>query len=150
MISSTVAEVREAFRAFRRINEEVRLPQKAAWRIARLLNKLKPEVLAFEEAQLKIYTDAGGQQGGGGIEIVAPEREEGEAAETWAARQQAHRDKLNALSAELRALNRNEVEIDYDPLPISLFDEDDKTLPEKRRLFSANDFADCGPFITGD
>jgi hypothetical protein len=147
MVKCTVQEVRDAHRALRRINEEVRLPQKAAWRVSRLLAKLKPEVVSFEETQLKLFRDAGGVQTGGGVQIDAPERRDDENAMDWAARQKEHRGTLNKLNDELRDLNKNEVEIDYDPLLLALFEDDDTTPKDKRRQFSANDFADVGPFI---
>jgi len=147
MIKATVQEVLDSHKAFRRINEEVRLPQKAAWRVARLLNKLKPEVKNFEEAQLKLFMDAGGVQSGGGVQLEALEREDDESSAEWAKRQKEHRDTLNKLSDEMRGLSKNEVEIDYDPIPLVLFEDDEKTPAEKRRQFSANDFADAGPFL---
>lgn len=150
MITATVEEVRNAYRAFRRINEETRLPQKPAWRISRLLGKLKPVVVSFEETQLKLFLDAGGHQAGGGVQIDGPEREEGEPAADWRKRFADHREKLNKLNEEIRALNAENVEIDYDAIPLALFEDDEKTPAEKRRQFSANDFADCGQFITDE
>lgn len=150
MIKATVQQVRDAYRAFTRINEEVRLPQKPAWRVARLLGQLKPVVRSFEETQLKLFKNAGGVQGDRGISIPALEREEGEPAADWKGRQDERRELINELNDEIKRLNDEEVEINYDPIPISLFEDEDKTPPEKRRQFSANDFADAGPFLVED
>lgn len=140
MIKATVNEVRDAFRALRRINEEVRLKHKAAWRVARLLNKLKSALKDFEEAQLKLFTDAGGVPEGNGITLREPVRGKDMADLDWNAAMQAHKDKVTALGKELKALGMEEVEIDYDPIPCSLFDDDMKV--------SANDLADAGRFLT--
>ena len=148
MIKTTVEQVRAAHKAFRRINEEVRLSQKAAWRVARLLNQLKPVVRDFEETQLKLFLDAGGVQTGGGAQLEAIERLDDESSSEWATRQKNRRETLNGLSNDIRELNKNEVEINYDSIPLTLFEDDEKTPAEKRRQFSANDFADAGPFLT--
>lgn len=146
-IKATVKEVLEANRALRRINEEVRLPQKAAWRVARLLGQFKPVVVDFEMTQLKLYRDAGGVERGNGVEIAAVERGEDEPQADWLQRRAEHDDAVNGLGEQIRALQANEIDINYDPLPLSLFaDEDSKT----KKLYSANDFADAGPFIAED
>lgn len=148
MIKATVQEVRDAHRAFRRINEEVRLPQKAAWRVARLLNLLKPVVRDFEETQLKLFLDAGGVQLGGGVQLESPVRQDGQSIDDFNKIQTAHRETVNKLNDELRGLNKNDVEIQYDAIPLTLFEDEEATPKEKRRQFSANDFADAGPFIS--
>lgn len=147
MIKASVEEVRAAYRALRRINEEVRLTGKAAWRVSRLLNKLKPEVVSFEEAQLALFRGAGGSHAGGGIQIEPPARGDDESQADWDAKLKEHKERINKLNDNLMALNKESVEIDYDPLPLSLFD-DDSMPKEKQPRFSANDFADLGQFLT--
>ena len=146
-IKATVEECRLAYGALRRINEEVRLPQKPAWRVSRLMGKLKPVVTAFEETQLKLFRDAGGTEEGRGITLKAPERGDDEASDAFEARMQEYRDAIGRLNDELRALNREDNEIDYDPVPLEMFADSDKIPEEKRMRFSANDFMDCGPFL---
>ena len=149
-VKTTVQEVRDAYRAFKRISEEVRLPQKPAWRIGRLLNRLKPVVVDFEETQLQLYRGAGGYENGRGVEIKVPIREEGEDPVVFMERQRDHEAAVARLAEEIRALSGEEVEIDYDPIPLSLLQDDATTKPDKRRQFSPNDFADAGVFIVDD
>lgn len=147
MISVTVEQIRLAYGALRRINEETKLPQKAAWRLARLLGKMKPIMVDFEQAQVKIFLDAGGYHSGNGVSIDAPVRGEDETAEAWATRQKTHRELVNKLNDDVKKLNDEVEEIDYEPIPMSLFEDDEKTPVDKRRVFRANDFADAMPFL---
>lgn len=144
MIDCTVQEVRDAYRAFKRIGEETRLPQKAAWRISRLMGKMKPILADFEEAQKKLFLDAGGAVSGAGVEIRPPERGTDETDEAWDAKLKEHRDTMNRLSQDIAALTKEKAQIDYDPLPLTMLDDDD---PKRAQRFSFNDLADAGPFI---
>lgn len=139
MIKCTVQECRDAHRALRRINEEVKLPAKAAWRVARLLSKLKSIVADFEEAQLKMFLQAGGVQVGNGVQIEALTRGEEESQPDWEKRQAERKAALDKLSEEIRTLTKAEESIDYDAIPLSLFGE---------AAMLANDLADVGPFVT--
>lgn len=147
MLKATVQECREAFIAFRRINEEVRLPQKPAWRISRLQTLLKPVCISFEETQQKLLTDAGATHGAQGLGLNPPVREVGEPNTDWVARDKAFSATLSEYLSAQKALNAEEVEINYDPIPLKLFDDDEKTPADKRRQFSANDFMNCGKFL---
>jgi hypothetical protein len=149
MITATVQEVRLAFVAISRINEEVKLPQKAAWRVSRLLGQLKPVVADFETTQLKLFKDAGAQEKGGGLELKPPERN-GEDDLKWTAVLAEHEKAVNELNTEMRALNEQVVEINYDAIPLSLFDDPPDTPVEKQRVFYANDFLNAGQFIRED
>lgn len=141
MIQATVQQVRDAHRSFRRINEEVRLPAKAAWRVARLLNKLRTEVVAFEQTQLKLFRDVGGVEHNGGVTLREPERADKETDVALAQRMTEHHATVSRLSDAIRNLNNETVEIDYDPIPLEFFED---------RPVSANDFADAAPFIRED
>jgi hypothetical protein len=149
-IKATVQEIRDAFSAFTRMNEEVRLPQKAAWRVARLMGKLKPVVTSFEETQLKLMKDAGGKANDTGFAITAEPRKDGETEAEYRTRMEEHRIVVDTLFEELKALGKEEVEIDYDPIPLSFFADSDKIAEEKRPRFSANDFLKAGSFIKED
>lgn len=137
-MKATINECREAYPALRRINEEVRLKQKAAWRISRLLGKIKAEVVDFEGVQTKLFMDAGGVVVGNSISIPPPVRAAEDDA-TWEDLKVKHKEKVAALGKELTALGNEEVEISYDPISMTLFEEDVK--------ISANDLADAGPFL---
>jgi len=147
-IKAKVEEVRTAYGALRHMNDEIRLPQAAAWRVARLMGKLKPIVADYEEAQLKLFKDVGGIASQQGINIPPLERGEDESAKDWKKRQDERRADIDALNEAMRELNKNEVEVDYDPLPLNLFEDKEDTPEDKKKKFSANDFADLGPFIT--
>lgn len=135
---ATVQQIRAAYQALTRIGQSTLLPAKAAWRVARLLNKLRPVVATFEETQLNLFLSAGGVQTDRAVEIAAPVRGD-ETDEAWAVRGKAHRDRVNKLNADLMELNKAEEDIDYDPLPLDVFGEDVHV--------SAIDFAELGPFL---
>ncbi len=138
MITCTVRDTTEGYGALRRIAES-QLPQKAAWRIARLINKVRVVIIDYEEAQLALYKKAGGVRGANAVEIPELTRYDYETDGEWAARVEVRRAKLEILHEELAALRKESVEIDYDPIPLSLFGDEAK--------FSANDFADAAPFL---
>lgn len=147
MIKAKVEEVRAAYKAFLRIAEENRLPQKPAWRVSRLLGKLKPVVRDFEQTQLRLFRDAGGVERNGGIVLEGPARMEFDTDAEWQAKLDKHNQAVNDLNTQFRGLNAEEVEIDYDALPVNLFEDAENVPAEKRMRFSPNDFADAGPFI---
>lgn len=115
-----------------------------------MLKKLLPEIESFEETQLKLLRDAGGVERDGGVALESPKRGDDEAQAAFDMRQADYHAKVNGLNKQLRALGKNKVKIEYDPIPLSLFAvKDDEKLPADRRMrFSPNDFADAGPFIT--
>lgn len=137
MLKVTVQQAREAYRALRRVNDEVRLPAKAAWRVGRLLTKVKAVVADFEQTQLKLFLQHGGVQSGNGVTISEPLRN-GESDEDWTSIMAKHMAKIAEVNAQLKVLNGEPVEIDHEPISIALF-EDAKV--------SANDLADAGPFV---
>lgn len=145
MISCTVEDVRSAYRAFRRIGDEVRLPQKAAWRVSRLISKLKPIVVDFEETQRKLFLDAGAAAMGGLVQIE-PLVRGSESDDEWVARLEKRRDTVNQLNSDIAALTKEGVSVDYDPIPLSLF----KGTDNKDTAISPVDFSDAGPFIIED
>ena len=147
-LKATIEEARLAYGALRRMNESVKLPQKPAWRVARLMGKLKPIVTDFEETQLKLFKDAGGEQAGNGVQIPPLERREDEPSSSWEARQKERRETIAKLNDDLRELNKTEVDVDYDAIPLSMFEDKEGTPEDKKMRFSANDFHDLGPFIT--
>jgi len=145
MITATVKEICDAYRAFCRIGE-VRLPPKAAWRVSRILSKLKLVVIDFEETQKKLFLDIGGELTTTGVQILPIERNKNENDEDWNKRLAKQRETLIKLNADMTALNKEEVKIDYDPIPLSLFNGHD----EKNIFIAPCDFADAGQFIQDD
>lgn len=152
MINTTVREVREAFPALSRMFEEVKMGQKAAWDVSRLLGKMKPVVRDFERAQVKLYREAGGQQGSGGVILTGIERRKGEEDEEWQVRKDAFRETVNRLHDEVDALDEQEISIELQPIKLS-------AMPKKRKNergedvdveYRATDLAAAGPFIVDD
>lgn len=149
-VKATISDVRQAFSAFTMINEQVKLGQDAAWSVARMLRKLKGHIKDFERTQLKLYKDAGGYVEGMGVQMRALDPlQPGEKIEDYDKRFDAHRAKVNALSAEIEALNEREVDVELDPIKLSLF-------PKKRKNdkgeevdvdYNGTHLANCGPFL---
>ena len=77
-IKATVLEIRQSYRALRRVNEEVRFPWEAAWDIGKVLNKLRPIVILFEEQQTKLFKDRGAVPSDQGLKLEDPIRRDGE------------------------------------------------------------------------
>lgn len=115
------------------------IPAKASHRVSRLIVKLRSELRAFEEAQRKAFLAAGAVNEGGTLMMKAPERKDDESQADFDARVEAHKQAVNKLNEEINELLEQEVEIDYQPIPLSLF-EDSKLKP--------NDLANAGPFIS--
>jgi len=145
MIKCTVKEVIAGYSALRRLNQQP-LPEKAAWRMARLLNKMKVVVLDFEETQIKLFIDAGGVRDMEGIGFPALVRADLDSDAVWNRRISHRQDTIADLQEKLSSLKKEEVEIDYNPVPTSLFALPGKT-PDDEARFSANDFADAAPFL---
>ncbi len=146
MIKATVQEVREAFRAFSVGIGTVSLPPKAAWRVARLITKLKPIVRDFEETQRKMLLDAGGVNEGGAIVLKLSPRKDDEKQEDFDKREAVHVALVTRLNEGMDELTKEEVEIAYDPIPLSLF-ENEKD-PAKSPDLKPVDLANAGPFLT--
>jgi len=147
MIEATLQEVTLAYRALRRINDETRQPAKAAWRISRLLGKMSSPLKHYEEAQVKLILDAGGIRTVTGAMLQEPVRN-GEDPETWAKiLEDDSRERLQ-LREQLTLLSEEKIKIEYDPIPLTMLDDDPAAPPDKKRGYSANDFADLGPFIS--
>jgi len=144
MIQTTVEECRTAYRAFRRIGEETRLPAKASWRVSRILGKLKSVVADFENVQKDLFLAAGGVIENNGVTLRSLERAEGEDDAVWNKRIMQHQAAIARLTAEMKALLDERVEISYDPIPLSCFGDggDVKIAP--------CDFSDAGQFICED
>lgn len=147
MIEATTLDVREAYLALRRMNEETRLPEKAAWPVSRLMGKLKRAARDAEEDERTLFENAGAVADGQRMTMRGPERRQDESDEEFNARLAEHLANLRSLQAAQRAANQELVQIDCEPLRRSVFADAEGTKPEKLRLFSANDFLDAGPFI---
>lgn len=147
MIQTTLQTAREAYQALRNINGYTKLSSDPAWKMSRLLNKLKPFVVDYEEAQLKLYRDSGGLEQMGGVSVLPPVKGKDEEDADFEARSNTFRKELDGLYAELRQLNKQGVEIECSPLPLSIFKDKDNTPEDRQKAFNGNDFADAGPFI---
>lgn len=146
-IKVTILEVRQAYRALRRINEEARLLWESAWETSKVLNKQRPLVLNFEETQAKLFRDAGAVPADGGLKLEDPVRGEDEPGEDFSARMAEYREKARALDEAIREMNALVVEVDCAPLPLRYFKDEGNVKPEKRKLYSGNDLADAAPFL---
>jgi len=151
MIKAKVSEVVSAFQAFSRIFEETKLDSKATWRVSRLLGKLKQVCSDHERSVKKLYRDAGATISGTGAVMMDGVRQQqpDEKPEEYEKRRNENRDKINNLSDEVDKLGDNVVDIDYDPISITLLPTERKNdkgekIPVEYR---ATDFANCGPFI---
>lgn len=148
MIETTLSDLYTAHKALRHINEEVRLPARAAYRVSRLLAKMTSQLRSYDESQVKLIVDAGGARTPMGAALNPPEKIDGESVSEFQKRLQEDARRRVELTEQLRALGLEVVKIDYDPIPLSFFDDDPNSPPEKRRVYSSNDFADLGPFIS--
>lgn len=144
MVKATVQEVVDAFGAFTSIGAE-KLSAKAAYRVSRLISKLKSEVRDFEETKRKLFLDAGGVNEAGDITIKGPDRCDGESQADFDARVKQHAEVVNKLSDDINALLKEPVEIDYDPIPMTLFENESD--PAKSAQLRPVDLANAGPFI---
>lgn len=152
MIKATVEEVRDAYLALSRMFDEVKLGRDATWRVSRLLGQLKPVAKGFERSQAKLYLDMGGQKTAQGVVLSGIDRNEGESDAGWTERKNAFREKVNTLHDDVDGLLAQEVEINYDPIPLSM-------LPKKSKgergeevdvEYRATDLAAAGQFIVDD
>lgn len=123
MIQTTVQQCVEAHRALRHLSSETKLAARAAWRVGRLLNKVKKVVADFEETQLRMYMEAGGlPDRNNSVTIYAPTRKD-ETDEQWAPVLAAHQKKVDDLSHSIKQILAEPASIDYDPIPLELFED---------------------------
>jgi hypothetical protein len=146
MITCNIREATIGYGALRRIAQTT-LPQKGAWRVARLINKIKAVVVEFEETQTELFLNAGAVRTQAGVELPELVREDHESDIEWGVRVDRRRQLISTIHSEIEAARKKEVEIDYDPIPTTLFEKPGKK-PEEEVDFSANDFADAAPFLT--
>lgn len=148
-ITVTYQELNEAYTALRKINNEVKLDGKTAGRVATMLRKMKGHVRDFEEASMKLMRDVGGAMVGGSQMRVEPlEKGKDESDADFAARVSERQSKLVTMYEEMSKLSRDEVTIEWDPLPRSFFEDASDVPDEKKKKYSANDLADAASFIT--
>lgn len=147
MIKATIQECRDAYVAFAGQGGigSAALPHKAAWRVSRVIGKLKTVVRDFEETHRKLLMDAGGVANGNVVEIAAPERKEGESQADFEGRQKKHIETIHDLNKAVTELTKEEVEVSYDPIPLDLFG--DERNPEKSAQLRPVDLESAGPFI---
>lgn len=148
MIKAKISEVVAAFTALRKLNEEIRLGQDPAWKMAAMLRHLKPTVEDYETVQLKLYKDAGGVESGNGIQMNLEPQGDEEKAEDFAARRKAFIAMTSRLNDELREMGKREVEIERDPLTLAMFTDPPNTPDDRKMTFNPNWLADAGPFLT--
>lgn len=155
-IKATIQDVRDAFGALTRLNEETKLGQDAAWSVARMIRKLKTHVKEYERVQLKMYKDHGGIVVGNGIEIppmqpraIGKEGFFTESLEDYEKRFDVYRERANKLSNELEGANAREVDVELEPLKLSIFPKKHKNDKgeEVETNYNGNHFANAGPFI---
>ena len=146
-MKATVQECRDAFKAFSGPGGigSVVLPAKAAWRVSRLISKLKPVVRDFEETQRKLIIDAGGRESGGMIELKNDPKGKTESDADFKAREAAFLQQINDHTKAVEELTKEEVEVDYESIPLSLFENERE--PDKSPALKPMDLANAGPFI---
>lgn len=103
MIEATLREVVEAYPVLEKVGQE-KLPPKAAWRVARLLAKLRSEHRDYSKVRLEAFKKYGESEDGGQTYTVPLE-------------------KHAALNEELEQVLAENVKIDYEPIPLELFGE---------------------------
>lgn len=145
MIKTKLSEVREAFDALISIGG-VALPPKAAYRVARLISKLQSACSALDETHGKLILGAGGVYEHGVVVVKGIARNEGESDEDYLKRETAHLAKIAQLKKDVQELMSEDIEIDSDPIPLSLFDHEN---PERVARLRPVDIANAGPFIEG-
>lgn len=118
MIEVTIGNVVDALPVLERLAQE-KLPVRAAWRISRLILRLRPVLPAFEQARLAIFQKLGAPTvDGKGYTVPAPRTTE--------------------LKAELEELLARTVEVEQEQIPVSFFDG---------AMVSPSDFLALGPFL---
>ncbi len=152
-IEVTLERAIAAHRAFTRIGT-AELPPKAAYRVARLIAKLRSEELAFNDAHAALLKSKGGKStGAGAAPPEPPKREKDETDEAFAAREEAYKALMVDLTEELVKMSEENVKIEYDPIPLTLFEKTepvDPSDPKARALKSnikPNDLADVLDFV---
>jgi hypothetical protein len=95
-------DIAGCFPALVRIGQ-TKIPARAAYRVSRLIAKLRAELTAFEEARIALVKGLGVEQADkpGTWDIPAEKRQE-------------YDEQLEAIAGDL-------VRVDYDPLPLSIF-----------------------------
>lgn len=136
MIQATVQQALTAFPALQRLSA-VPLGAKAAWRLSRLLGKVKSVIIDFETTQKQIFLDAGGVVVGNQLSILEPMRN-GQDDAAWELFMNAHKAKIVALTEQMNELMSESIEIAYEPIDIGLFGD---------AKVSANDLEEAGPFL---
>lgn len=133
MIEVKLSDAISAHRAFTRIGE-ADMPPKAAYRVARLIAKLRAEEVAYTEAHVKILKANGGTAvGGGAAPPQPPQREKDETDAAFAERSKQHDAAMVKIADELTVLIGDTVRIDYDPIPLSMFEKTEPDANDKSR-----------------
>lgn len=152
MIKVALSAALGALRAFEHIGAAP-MPPKAAYRVARLIAKLRAEDRAFGEVQGKILKENGGTSTGTGVSIRAPERKKDESDAAFAERRASHEAAMIKITEQLIDLGKQQIEIEYDPIPLSLFElnEQDPADPKAKVIkpnLTPNDVAAALPFFS--
>jgi hypothetical protein len=151
MIKAKLADAPSAFLAFSRIFEETKMGQDPAWVVSRMLRHLKGHVKDFDRTQSKLYRDRGGVVVGNGVQMQAfQDRDKNESLEAFELRFKAYWENCNALADEIEALRDRDIEVDLDPISMSIFPKKRKNEKgeEEEILYRATDIANAGPFVT--
>lgn len=121
-----------AYQRFLKIGKE-KLPPKASYRVGRVIAKLRSESNQWDETQLKLLREHGGVETPDGMvslrEPEKPVRQDGESDADFSAKTSAYEAALAAHKQHIKALNdaakqvmEEEVKIDYDPIPLEMFE----------------------------
>jgi hypothetical protein len=126
-----------AYAAFTRIGKKELTP-KGSYRVGRLISKLRTEAREWEEQQVKLLREHGGKDEEGSVVLRKPEREEDESDEAFSVRVVEHGNNMKALDVAVKAIMEEMVKIDYDPIPLEMFEtqEADPSDPKAKRVKS--------------
>ena len=117
-----LAEVIAAASALAEI-QAVPLPAKAAYRIARLIERLSREQRTWEQTQQRLLIEAGAERKGPRLHLPAPEKLQDESEADFKVRAEEFGERMRALQAQLEEVLAESVEIDLDPLPLDVLGE---------------------------
>ena len=149
MIEVMLKDALSAHVALQRIGK-AELTPKGSYRVGALIRKLRAESALIEETQLRLLRANGGVDENGSVSIKQPARKDGESDEDLAAREAEHQARLKTLTEGVKAVLDDKVKIDYDPIPLSMFEVPDPDDPKKERMkstISPNDMSFVIDFV---
>lgn len=127
MIKATVLEYRNAYPALLAAFD-MKLKGKAAYRVTRMISKVKSVLIDAEDLQTQIIKAAGGEMipnpnGGTQLGLKPPARNKDHTDDEHNAVEEEFKESVESVTASMKALNEDDRTIEWDPIPMSMFDE---------------------------